>query len=132
MQAVGDSLFFGETADTGQYIFRGTGAATFSSSVTASKDGAGNLNTNTTGSQLILSRTAGGAAGSSATAATPTLEKTPIPQITGTQQATPGQQIASTLAQRSGKPIKAYVVSQDIQTQSALDRRTNRAATFSG
>ena len=38
-----------------------TGAATFSSSVTASKDGAGNLNTNTTGSQLILSRTAGGA-----------------------------------------------------------------------
>jgi hypothetical protein len=31
--AVGDSLFFGESADTGQYIFRGTGAATFSSSV---------------------------------------------------------------------------------------------------
>ena len=79
-----------------------------------------------------LPRSAGGAAGSSATAATPTLEKTPIPQITGTQQATPGQQIASTLAQRSVKPIKAYVVSQDIQTQSALDRRTNRAATFSG
>jgi hypothetical protein len=79
-----------------------------------------------------LPRSAGGAAGSSATAATPTLERTPIPQISGTQQATPGQQIASTLAQRSGKPIKAYVVSQDIQTQSALDRRTNRAATFSG
>ena len=33
--AVGDNLFFGETADTGQYIFRGTGAATFGSSVTA-------------------------------------------------------------------------------------------------
>jgi len=77
-----------------------------------------------------LPRSSGG--GSSSPAATPALERTPIPQITGTQQATPGQQIASTLAQRTGKPIKAYVVSQDIQTQSALDRRTNRAATFSG
>jgi hypothetical protein len=30
------------------------------------------------------------------------------------------------------KGVRAYVVSQDIQNQSALDRRTNRAATFSG
>ena len=43
--AVGDSLFFGETADTGQYIFRGTGAATFSSSVTANSTINGYLGT---------------------------------------------------------------------------------------
>lgn len=74
-------------------------------------------------------RTAGGGSGTAAVS-TPTLERTSIPQIQGTQAATPGQQIASTLAARTDKPIKAYVVSQDIQTQSALDRRTNRAATF--
>ena len=58
-----------DQAIASQYIFRqagadrltiaSTGAATFSSSVTAIKDGAGNLNTNITGSQLILSRTSG-------------------------------------------------------------------------
>jgi hypothetical protein len=37
-----------------------TGAATFSSSVTAIGDGVGNANTNTTGSNLILTRTSGG------------------------------------------------------------------------
>ena len=54
-------------------------------------------------------------------------------QIVGTSgQATPGQQIAQTLAARSEKPIKAYVVSGDVTSQQALDRRTTRAATFSG
>jgi hypothetical protein len=58
---------------------------------------------------------------------------TPIPQIQGTTgQATPGQQIAQTLAARTDKPIKAYVVSGDVTSQQALDRRTTRAATFSG
>jgi cytochrome c556 len=74
-------------------------------------------------------RTAGGGSGTGAVS-TPALERTAIPQIQGTQAATPGQQIASTLAARTDKPIRAFVVSQDIQTQSALDRRTNRAATF--
>ena len=58
---------------------------------------------------------------------------TTIPQIVGTTgQATPGQQIAQTLAARTDKPIKAYVVSGDVTSQQALDRRTTRAATFSG
>jgi hypothetical protein len=74
-------------------------------------------------------RTAGGGSGTAAVS-TPALERTAIPQIQGTQASTPGQQIASTLAARTDKPIRAFVVSQDIQTQSALDRRTNRAATF--
>ena len=52
------------------------------------------------------------------------------PQIQGTQPATPGSQIAETLGATTGKPIKAYVVSGEISSQQALDRRTNRAATF--
>lgn len=52
------------------------------------------------------------------------------PQITGTEAATPGSQIAQTIAMSSGKPVKAYVVSGDISSQQALDRKTNRGATF--
>ena len=55
-----------------------------------------------------------------------------VPQIIGTREATPGAQIAQTLSQRTGQPIRAYVVSGDITSQQALDRRTTRAATFSG
>ena len=63
----------------------------------------------------------------------PTVSKLAAPTITGAQTpATPGSQIAGTLAQSSGKPIKAYVVSGDISSAQALDRRTNRAATLSG
>jgi cytochrome c556 len=75
-------------------------------------------------------RTAGGAAPTPPTAGG---GPTTIPQIVGTTgQATPGQQIAQTLAARTDKPIKAYVVSGDVTSQQALDRRTTRAATFSG
>jgi hypothetical protein len=42
----------------------------------------------------------------------------------------PTSQIASTLAQTTKQPIKAYVVSTDMSSQQALDRRTNIAATF--
>ena len=54
------------------------------------------------------------------------------PQIQGTQAATPGSQIAETLGAASGKPIKAYVVSGEISSQQAMDRKSNRAATFGG
>ena len=58
---------------------------------------------------------------------------TGIPQITGaTGQATPGAQIAQSIGAASGRPIRAYVVSGDVTSQQALDRRTTRAATFSG
>jgi hypothetical protein len=43
----------------------------------------------------------------------------------------PTQQIGETIA-GAQKPLKAYVVSGDISSQQALDRRTNRAATFAG
>jgi hypothetical protein len=75
-------------------------------------------------------RTAGGSAPKPPTAGG---GPTTIPQIVGTTgQATPGQQIAQTLAARTDKPLKAYVVSGDVTSQQALDRRTTRAATFSG
>ena len=77
-----------------------------------------------------LPRSAGGA---TSAPTPPTVERATLPQITGTQgQATPGQQIAQTLAARTEKPLKAYVVSGDVTSQQALDRRTTRAATFSG
>jgi hypothetical protein len=80
-----------------------------------------------------LPRSAGGAGGASTAPVPPTVERATLPQITGTQgQATPGQQIAQTLAARTEKPLKAYVVSGDVTSQQALDRRTTRAATFSG
>jgi hypothetical protein len=75
-------------------------------------------------------RSAGGSAPAIPNAGT---GPTTIPQIQGTTgQATPGQQIAQTLAARTDKPIRAYVVSGDVTSQQALDRRTTRAATFSG
>jgi hypothetical protein len=62
--------------------------------------------------------------------AAPTVASIGAPQIQGTQAATPGAQIASTLSATTGKPIKAYVVAGDVSSQQALDRRTSNAATF--
>jgi hypothetical protein len=61
---------------------------------------------------------------------TPTIGATAAPQISGTQAATPGAQIASTLSQTTNRPIRAYVVSGEVSSQQALDRRTSTAATF--
>lgn len=62
----------------------------------------------------------------------PSISSLAAPQIGGTQAATPGAQIADTLAGVSGRPIKAYVVSGDVSSAQALDRRTSNAATFGG
>lgn len=43
---------------------------------------------------------------------------------------TTGGQIAESIAQSRQQPIKAYVVSQDISSQQALDRRTTAASTL--
>ena len=84
------------------------------------------------------SGTAGGGGGASlprssgASVSAPTVASATAPQIQGTAAATPGAQIADTLSAASGKPVKAYVVSGDISSQQALDRRTSNAATFGG
>ena len=80
-----------------------------------------------------LPKSSGGAGGSATAPIPPTVERASVPQITGTGgQASPGSQIAQTIAARTDKPLKAYVVSGDVTSQQALDRRTTRAATFSG
>jgi hypothetical protein len=61
----------------------------------------------------------------------PSLPSISIPQIQTGGGMNPTQQIGETIA-GAQKPIKAYVVSGDISSQIALDRRTNRAATFAG
>lgn len=67
--------------------------------------------------------------------AAPSASATSIPQTVGTggEQNT-GSQISEAIAGARGrdedKPIKAYVVSSDVSSQQALDRRTNSAATF--
>ena len=69
---------------------------------------------------------------SGASVSAPTVASATAPQIQGTAAATPGAQIADTLSAASGKPVKAYVVSGDVSSQQALDRRTSNAATFGG
>ena len=75
----------------------------------------------------------GGGASLSSPISAPRVAATSAPQITGVEGGNnPTAQIAQTLSQRENRPIKAYVVSGDVTSQQALDRKTNRAATFSG
>ena len=53
------------------------------------------------------------------------------PQVQTTGGQNPNTQLAETLGMAQA-PIKAYVVSGEVSSQQALDRRTSRAATFSG
>ena len=83
------------------------------------------------------SKSAGGSTGGSAEGALtpppalPTVAGASAPQIQTTGGMNPTQQIGETIS-ASQKPIRAYVISGDISSAQALDRRTNRAATFSG
>jgi hypothetical protein len=78
-----------------------------------------------------------GATGGSASSAgggaipnAPTVAATAAPQIQTGGGMNPTQQIGETIS-AAQRPIKAYVVSGDMTSQQALDRRTSRAATFS-
>lgn len=62
--------------------------------------------------------------------AMPAIPKLQAPGVTTTGGTNPTQQIAGTLSAATNKPIKAYVVSGDVSSQQALDRRTSKAATF--
>jgi hypothetical protein len=73
----------------------------------------------------------GGGGNSAASIPAPTVGPTAIPQIQSGQGVNATQQIGETIANAQA-PIRAYVVSKDIQNQSALDRRASRAATFNG
>jgi hypothetical protein len=77
----------------------------------------------------------GGGGGSVASGASslpaPRVQGAAAPEIQTTGGQNPNTQLAETLG-RASAPIKAYVVSGDVSSQQALDRRTSRAATFSG
>ena len=74
----------------------------------------------------------------------PTIQGKAAPTVEGTQGGqNPTQRIAETIANRTDRmvttmeankdrPIKTYVVSTEMSSQQALDRRTNSAATFTG
>ncbi len=70
-----------------------------------------------------------GAGGSGASASVP---QTPVPQIQTAQAVggDTGTQIAQSIAESTSRPIQAYVVSTEVSSTQALDRRTNSAATF--
>jgi hypothetical protein len=53
------------------------------------------------------------------------------PQVQSGTGMNSSSQIAQTIGAAQSKSVRAYVVSQDITSTQALDRRTNRAATFS-
>lgn len=72
-----------------------------------------------------------GGGGSVSMPSAPSVSSAQAPQITGTTGGNnPTTQIAQTLAGATNKPIRAYVVSGDVSSQQALDRRTSKAATF--
>ena len=70
------------------------------------------------------------AGGSLSTPTVPSIASFQAPQITTTGGQNPTTQLAQTLSNAQA-PIKAYVVSTDVTSNQALDRRTNRAATLS-
>lgn len=92
------------------------------------------------GVKAIQQITSAGSGGGSSTAGAgtpsvpapkpPTISAAPTPQINTGGGQNPTQQIAETIGAASGKPIQAYVVSQQVSSKQAFDRRVNTAATF--
>jgi len=81
------------------------------------------------------SASGGGGAAAGASTPPPTYGGAPsamaAPQIQTTQGVNATSQIAQTIG-AAQRPVRAYVVSGDVSSQQALDRRTSAAATFSG
>ena len=73
----------------------------------------------------------GGSVSSAPNIPAPRVAAAAAPEIQTTGGQNPNTQLAETLG-KAAAPIKAYVVSGDVSSQQALDRRTSRAATFSG
>jgi hypothetical protein len=61
---------------------------------------------------------------------TPPIPSTSAPTVQGGTPTDPTSLIRQTISGAMGRPIRAYVVSQDVSSTQALDRRTNTAATF--
>ena len=73
----------------------------------------------------------GGSVGAAPNIPAPRVAGATAPTISTTGGMNPNTQIAETIA-AARAPMKAYVVSGEVSSQQALDRRTSRAATFTG
>lgn len=73
----------------------------------------------------------GGSAMSAPSISAPRVAGAVAPQIQTGGGMNPNTQIAQTLS-AAQRPVRAYVVSGDVSSAQALDRRTSRAATFTG
>jgi hypothetical protein len=101
------------------------GGLAVASAIVAAKKGIDQIN------QVKIPGGGGGGGSSGApNIPSPTIPSINAPRVETAISASPGTQIAGTLAETTGKPIKAYVVSGDVSSQQALDRRTTKAATF--
>ena len=63
---------------------------------------------------------------------TPRVAGAAAPQINTTGGMNPSTQISETIASAQNRPIRAYVVSGEVSSAQAMDRRVSNAATFSG
>jgi hypothetical protein len=86
---------------------------------------------NQAASQAGVTGGGGGSVAGTSSLPAPQVTGAAAPQINTAGGQNPNTQLAETLG-RASAPIKAYVVSGDVSSQQALDRRTSRAATFSG
>jgi hypothetical protein len=73
---------------------------------------------------------AGAGGGGGVSIPTPPIPSTSAPTVQGGTPTDPTSLIRQTISGAMGRPIRAYVVSQDVSSTQALDRRTNSAATF--
>jgi len=85
---------------------------------------------NQAGASVGVGGGGGGAVGAPPVFASP--QGMSAPQVQTTPGATPQTQLAATIGKSQERPMRAYVVSQDISSNQALDRRTSAAATFGG
>jgi hypothetical protein len=85
--------------------------------------------------QTYESASAGGVVGASAASGAsptaPTVSGTSAPEIQSGAGVNPSTQIAQSI-NKAQAPLRAYVVSGEVSSQQALDRRTSVAATFNG
>jgi uncharacterized membrane protein YqiK len=86
---------------------------------------------NSAASQAGVTGGGGGGGSVGAAPALPKISGAAAPQIQSGQGINASSQIAQTIG-AAQKPVRAYVVSGDVSSQQALDRRTSRAATFTG
>jgi hypothetical protein len=86
---------------------------------------------NQAASQAGVKGGSGGSVGAAPNIPAPRVAGASAPTISTTGGMNPNTQIAETIA-AARAPMKAFVVSGEISSQQALDRRTSRAATFTG